>query len=76
MSEPADTSKADLAEAARAGVAAQARMILRAILASPVGRRVIWLAAGLVIAILVTSYGQVILNDWNQPFYDALTRRD
>ncbi len=30
----------------------------------------------LVVAILVTSYGQVILNDWNQPFYDAITRRD
>ena len=51
-------------------------MILRAILASPVGRRVIVLAAALVVAILITSYGQVILNDWNQPFYDALTRRD
>jgi putative ATP-binding cassette transporter len=51
-------------------------MILRAILASPEGKRVIWLAAALVVAILVTSYGQVVLNDWNQPFYDALTRRD
>ena len=30
----------------------------------------------LVIAILVTSYGQIILNRWNQPFYDAITRRD
>ena len=77
MSEATDTSNApDLAETARAGVAHQARMIFRAILASPVGRRVIVLATGLVVAILVTSYGQVILNDWNQPFYDALTRRD
>ena len=43
----------------------------------------IWLATGvvvlftvLVVAILVTSYGQIILNSWNQPFYDAITRRD
>jgi ABC-type uncharacterized transport system fused permease/ATPase subunit len=63
-------------EAPRAGVAEQARMILGAIIASPTGKRVIWLAAALVVAILVTSYGQVILNDWNQPFYDAMTRRD
>jgi putative ATP-binding cassette transporter len=66
----------ELDEAARAGVTEQARMIYRAILASPAGRRVILLAAALVVAILVTTYGQIILNDWNQPFYDALTRRD
>ena len=47
MTETPDTSNAaDLAEAARAGVAHQARMIYRAIFASPVGRRVIVLADG------------------------------
>ena len=51
-------------------------MIYRAIFASPVGRRLIVLLTALVVAILVTSYGQIILNDWNQPFYDAITRRD
>jgi putative ATP-binding cassette transporter len=77
MSEPSDTrNAAEAPETPRAGAAAQARMILHAILASPVGKRVVWLAAALVVAIIVTSYGQVILNDWNQPFYDALTRRD
>jgi putative ATP-binding cassette transporter len=65
-----------LAETARAGAAQQARMILRAILTSPAGKRVVWLAAALIVAILVTSFGQVILNDWNQPFYDAIMRRD
>lgn len=25
---------------------------------------------------IVTAYGQVRLNRWNQPFYDALSRRD
>jgi putative ATP-binding cassette transporter len=65
-----------VAEVARAGAGPQARMILRAILASPAGKRVVWLATALIVAILVTSYGQVILNDWNQPFYDAITRRD
>jgi putative ATP-binding cassette transporter len=77
MTDVTDSSNtADIAEDARAGVADQARMIYRAIFASPVGRRVIALIAGLVIAILVTTYGQIILNNWNQPFYDAITRRD
>jgi putative ATP-binding cassette transporter len=77
MTDAADTGNTpEPAEAPRAGVAHQARMIYRAIAASPVGRRIIVLVSGLVVAILVTSYGQVILNDWNQPFYDAITRRD
>jgi putative ATP-binding cassette transporter len=76
MTDGKDADDTEEAEGARAGVGDQARMILRAILASPIGRRVIWLAVGLIIAILITSYGQIVLNDWNQPFYDALTRRD
>jgi putative ATP-binding cassette transporter len=77
MTESADTSNAAPDnESARAGVTSQARMILRAILKSPAGKRVIVLTLVLIVAILITSYGQVILNDWNQPFYDALTRRD
>ncbi len=51
-------------------------MIYRAIFASPVGRRLILLLAAMTVAILVTTYGQIILNRWNQPFYDAITRRD
>jgi len=72
-----DTSSTqDLAEAARTGPIKQARMIWAAIFASPVGRRVIVLLSVLVAAILATSYGQVILNRWQKPFYDAITRRD
>jgi putative ATP-binding cassette transporter len=70
------STPADLTEAAKAGVVSQAMMIYRAIFASPVGRTLIALLASLVVAILVTTYGQVILNAWNQPFYDAITRRD
>ncbi len=77
MTEASDTnSAADVHEAPRAGVAAQAGMIYRAIFASPVGRRLVVLLAALVIAILATTYGQIVLNRWNQPFYDAITRRD
>lgn len=63
-------------EAPGAGVLKQARMIFSAIFASPVGRRVALLLLGLTVAILVTTYGQIVLNRWNQPFYDAITRRD
>jgi putative ATP-binding cassette transporter len=73
---PDKTAATDIAEAPRAGVVSQAGMIYRAIFASPVGRKVIVLVAVLVIAILVTSYGQIVLNSWHQPFYDAITRRD
>jgi putative ATP-binding cassette transporter len=51
-------------------------MIYRAIFASSVGRRLAMLLAGMAAAILVTTYGQLILNRWNQPFYDAITHRD
>jgi putative ATP-binding cassette transporter len=67
---------APIDEAAGAGAAAQARMIYAAIFASPVGRRLVVLLATLVAAILATTYGQIVLNRWNQPFYDAITRTD
>jgi putative ATP-binding cassette transporter len=73
---PDSSSAADLEAAARAGVVSQTRMIYRAIARSPTGRRVFVLLLVLVVMILVTTYGQVILNGWNKPFYDALTRRD
>jgi len=77
VTEASDTSSAaGLDEAARAGAASQASLIFRAIFASPVGRRLMVLLAALVVAILATTYGQIILNRWNQPFYDAITRGD
>ena len=77
MTEAADTrSAAGLDEAARAGAASQASMIFRAVFASPVGRRLVALLTALAVAILATTYGQIILNRWNEPFYDAITRAD
>ncbi|MGZ2503989.1 ABC transporter ATP-binding protein/permease [Rhizobium leguminosarum] len=43
---------------------------------SDVRGRVLFLATVLILVILATSYGQVILNEWNAPFYDSLERRD
>ncbi len=43
---------------------------------SQVRGKVVALAILLVLIILATAYGQVILNEWNAPFYDSLERRD
>ena len=43
---------------------------------SEVRGRVLFLATVLILVILMTAYGQVILNEWNAPFYDSLERRD
>jgi putative ATP-binding cassette transporter len=63
-------------EAAHSGLVPQLRMIARALTASPVVKSLIALLAGVFAVIVATAYGQVWLNRWNQPFYDALTRRD
>jgi putative ATP-binding cassette transporter len=64
------------AGAPRAGVARQLGMIVRAIRGSPVGKTVLVLITSIFLVIVVTAYGQVRLNSWNRPFYDALSRRD
>src|SRR5258708_37928144 len=43
---------------------------------APVPNTLFWLAGALFVVIGVTAYGQIRLNNWNQPFYDALSRRD
>ena len=61
---------------AGAGLLAQLGMMLRAFRRSPVRVNFALLALGLFAVILATAYGQIKLNEWNQPFYDALARRD
>ena len=55
---------------------AQLAMMWRAFMASPVRRAILLLCLGLLTVILATAFGQVILNRWNKPFYDALERRN
>ena len=66
----------DIDEAAHAGLVPQLSMMIRALFASPVRNTLLLLGFGLVSVILITAYGQIRLNSWNQPFYDALSRRD
>lgn len=66
----------DIDEAAHQGLVPQVSMMIGALFASPVRNTLFALGAGLVAVILLTAYGQIRLNSWNQPFYDALARRD
>jgi putative ATP-binding cassette transporter len=43
---------------------------------SPVTRRIVWASLAILVIIGATAFGQILLNRWNQPFYDAIQRRD
>src|SRR5258708_33389746 len=51
-------------------------LIVRTIFGSPVGKALMLLVAAIILVVAVTAYGQIRLNGWNKPFYDALSRRD
>ena len=69
-------SPADKDEIAASGLVRQLAMMSRGLWASPTRNTVALLAVALFIVIAATAYGQIRLNSWNQPFYDALARRD
>jgi putative ATP-binding cassette transporter len=50
--------------------------MIRALWAAPVRNVLLLLAFALFLVIAVSAYGQIRLNSWNQPFYDALSHRD
>jgi putative ATP-binding cassette transporter len=54
----------------------QVATIRRALAGSPVRKTLLWMSVGIMAVIIATSIGQVLLNRWNQPFFDALARRD
>ena len=54
----------------------QMLMLLRALWASPQRTKIVLLGVAIVVVIGATAYGQVMLNAWNRPFYDAIARKD
>ena len=70
------TARAPAAAIARRNPDRQFRMLIRAFWTGEARARVLLLAAGIAAVILGTAYGQVRLNAWNRPFYDAIARRD
>jgi putative ATP-binding cassette transporter len=63
-------------EAARLTLGRQVALMVRTIIRSPAGKAVILLVVAIILVVAATSYGQIRLNGWNRPFYDALSRRD
>src|SRR6202011_4667803 len=57
-------------------LAPQMAMMGRTFWASPERNKVLLLGVGLVVVISVSAFGQVKLNAWNQPFYDALSHKN
>ena len=58
------------------GLVPQLDMMIRALFASPVRNTLFLLGGAIFVVIVATAYGQIRLNRWNQPFYDALAHRD
>ncbi len=73
---PLDAFSAAATPSTGARFASQMLEMFRALLASPQRTPILLLGLGLVAVISATAFGQVRLNAWNQPFYDALAHRD
>lgn len=63
-------------EKAASGLRRQVRLMLSALRGSAVSKALVVLVVSIVVVVGVTAYGQIRLNQWNKPFYDALSRRD
>ena len=74
--QPQHPARSDSGDIAGARLVPQAAMMLKAAWASPVRNALLWLGGVIFLVIVATAYGQIRLNRWNQPFYDALERRD
>ena len=57
-------------------LARQTLMIFRVLMASPQRNKILLLSVALVSVIGATAFGQIRLNAWNQPFYDALAHKE
>lgn len=58
------------------GLVGQIRDMFGLLRANRCGGRILLLVVALVGVIAVTAWFQILLNAWNKPFYDSLTRKD
>jgi putative ATP-binding cassette transporter len=63
-------------ETAHLSLARQIGLITRTIFGSPVGKKLVVQILAIILVVAAVCYGQIRLNGWNRPFYDALSRRD
>jgi putative ATP-binding cassette transporter len=76
VGEAEDAGTTEAEEARAAGLRRQMRMMLGALRGSPAAKSLVILVVSIILVVVVTAYGQIRLNAWNKPFYDALSRRD
>ena len=74
--QPQHPARLDSDDIAGAHLVQQVGMMLKAAWASPVRNTLLSLGGVIFLVIVATAYGQIRLNRWNQPFYDAVERRD
>jgi len=74
--QPQHPDRADSDDIAGSRLVPQVGMMLQAFWASPLRNTLLWLAGVIFLVVVSTAYGQIRLNRWNEPFYDALARRD
>src|SRR5271166_2281906 len=60
----------------RAGGRLVSEMLMMFRITSPQRTKIVLLGVAIVLVIAATAFGQIRLNAWNQPFYNALQRRD
>ena len=75
---PAETasSKTDSEEAVNSRLGPQLKMMMGALWQARVRNTLFLLSGALFLVIATTAYGQIRLNTWNKPFYDALSHRN
>jgi len=73
-SKPSNAPAAD--PMAELRLAPQMLMMCRTFWGSPQRNKVLLLGLAIVAVIGATAFGQVKLNAWNQPFYNALAHKD
>jgi len=66
----------EVAEVQTSSLSDQLAAIRSGLAGSPVTRRIVWASLAILVIIGATAFGQILLNRWNQPFYDAIQRRD
>jgi vitamin B12/bleomycin/antimicrobial peptide transport system ATP-binding/permease protein len=72
---PTERARPAAGDPADASLQLHLGMMIRALLASPVRNTLFLLGAATAAVIVATVYGQIRLNRWNQPFYDAVAHR-
>lgn len=71
-----EQDKPGQSEQSMGGLLLQLNTMVRAFISSPHRNQLLLLLLGVFLVIAVSAYFQILLNAWNQPFYDALARKD